>query len=102
MAPIFPSLDPCLPVDEPFVCPLLLFVTCIGLTPPLSPFFVALCVDRPLLAGLSSSILRFLPFLAPFIFGNEVFTLFAGPLLFSSLFLIPGLGPSTKAITTLF
>ena len=101
MAPIFSSLEPRLPVDDPFVGPLLFFVPSKGLTPLLSPFLVALSVDRPLLAGLGCPVLRFLPFLAPFIFGNEVLTLFAGPLLLSSVFLIPRFRPSPKAITTL-
>ena len=95
MAPIFSSLEPCLPVDDPFVGPLFFLVAREGFTPLFSPFLIALSVYCPLLADLSSPELRFLPFLAPFIFGNEVFALFAGPLLFSSVFLIPGFGPST-------
>ena len=90
MAPIFSSLEPCLPVDDPFVGPLLFLVAREGLTPLLSPFLVSLSVYCPLLTGLGSPVIRFLPFLAPFIFGNEVFALFAGPLLFPSIFLIPG------------
>ena len=101
MAPIFSSLEPCLPIDEPFVGPLLFLVASEVLTPLLSPFLIALSVDCPLLAGLSSPVLRFLPFFTPFIFGDEVLSLFAGPLLFSSVFLIPGFGPSPKAITAL-
>ena len=101
MAPIFSSLDACLPVDDPFVGPLLFLVASKGLTPLLIPFLVSLSVDCPLLAGLCCPVLRLLPFLAPFIFGNEVLTLFSGPLLLSSIFLIPGFGPSPKAITTL-
>ena len=96
MSPVRTLYISLVPINDPFFCPFLSFLSCECFTPLFLPFFVPLLIFAPFWALLLCSTLFLYPFFLPLVFGDKIFTFFFRPLFI--IFVIPWLFPSSLIV----
>jgi hypothetical protein len=85
------------PINDPFVCPFLSFLSSECLSPLLLPLFIPLLIFTPFRALLLCSALFLYPFFLPLVFCDKVFTFLFSPLFMTLV--IPALFPGSLIIS---